>query len=99
MFYGKKEMTRVGLTESHELFKSGEIFHLAVEDRVIEFPSMLKVWGIIAGLEMEGTTWQGMRATSRNGEFPLLIDSKEMAPQAHNDQELSPAYILRELGS
>ena len=43
MFYGKKEMTRVGLTESHELFKSGEIFHLAIEDRVIEFPSMLKV--------------------------------------------------------
>ena len=40
-----------------------------------------------------------MRATSRNGEFPLLIDSKEMVPRAHNNQELSPANILRELGS
>lgn len=100
MFYGKKEMTQVGLTKSHEFFKSRELFPSGCRGQSHRIPKYVKglmyhCWLEDGGDHLARNEGQPLEMES----FPLLIDSKEMAPQAHIHQELSPANILRELGN
>lgn len=93
-------MIHVGLTESHELFKSRELFPSGCRGQSHRIPKyanglMYHCWLEDGGDHLARNEGQPLESKS----FPLLIDSKEMAPQAHSHQELSPANILRKLGN